>query len=114
MESVKSYRIDVSMPYSAYVEGHRVTGEVTGIMIEDQSDKKDYYSYMEMNAKVSVMDTSTEVKSVEAYCDGTAFSYYSDGGNWRKLRSAMTAERYRAYKQGDSVVDMDLFDCENK
>lgn len=114
MASVKSYRIDVEMPYSAYVEGHRVTGEVTGIMIEDQSDKKDYYSYVEMNARVSVMDTSTQVKSVEAYHDGTAFSYYSEGSNWRKLCSPMTAEKYRAYKQGDSVVDIDLFDCENK
>ncbi len=114
MASVKSYRVDVEMPYAVYVEGHRVTGEVTGIMIEDKSDRKDYYSYVEMNAKVSVSGTSSEVKSVEAYHNGTAFSYYSEGGNWRKLRSPMTDDKYRAYKQGDSVVDMDLYDCENK
>lgn len=114
MANVKSYRIDVEMPYSAYIEGHRVTGEVTGILIEDQSNKKDYYSYMEMNATVSVMSTSTEVKSVEAYHEGNAYSYYREGDNWRKLRSPMTEDKYRSYKQGDSVVDMDLYDCENK
>lgn len=114
MASVKSYRIDVEMPYTMYVDGEKVTGEIAGIMIEDQSDRKDYYTYTEMNVKVTVSGTTVNGKSVEAYHNGTAFSYYSEGGSWRRLRSPMTEKQYRAYKESDSMLELDLYSCKSK
>lgn len=113
MSDVQNYRVDVEMKYTVYVGASKVTGTATGIMIEDQGEgKNDYYSYMEMTNEMKSNGTSFRLRNVEAYIDGNAFSQFGDGKVTRRLYSEMTRKEYQAYRQGDSLIEMDLEDCE--
>ncbi len=114
MDNLQSYRVDVEMKYTVYVGANKVSGTAEGVMIEDRGeDKNDYYSYMEMTNEIKSNSTSLKLRNVEAYIDGTAYSLFGDGKITRRLYSEMTREDYNAYRQGDSLIEMDLENCEN-
>ncbi|MBQ7379809.1 MAG: hypothetical protein IJW70_09085 [Clostridia bacterium] len=114
MADVKSYRVDVEMTYVAYSGTTKITGTAEGIMIEDQGENNDdYYSYVEMVNNMKSNSSSFKIRNVDAYVDGRAFSMFGDGDITRRLYSEMTLKEYNAYRQGESLTEMNLEDCEN-
>lgn len=113
MNDYKSYRVDIEMTYTTYVGG-KITGTAKGFMIEDQGEKKDdYYSYMELQNEVKNGSASIRIRTVEAYCDGLAFSIFGDGAATRRLYAEMSVKEYNAYRQGESVTQLNLEDCKS-
>ena len=114
MENVQSYRTDIEMQYRTYAGGGKITGSATGVLIEDRpEDESDYYSYMELKNEIKSGNTTIKLRNTEAYLDGTAYSLFGDGKFTRKLYSEMTPEEYNVYREGESLVEFNLQDCEN-
>lgn len=117
LNGLQSYRIDVTGNIVAYADYKKITGTLTGVAIEDIGDgKDDYYTYIEMTNKSSVGSSgdSITVKTTEAYYDGYAYSYYSEGDTWRRLCSPMTKREYQNYVADDSLLELNPEDCKNK
>ncbi len=117
LNSLQSYRIDVTGNIVAYADYKKITGTLTGVAIEDLgTDKDDYYTYIEMTNKsyVGNSNDSITVKTTEAYYNGYAYSYYSEGETWRRLCSPMTKREYQNYVADDSLLELDPEDCKNK
>ena len=115
MDSYESYRADIQIPFCIYYDSYKIEGDITGIIIEDRAREDDYYSYMEMSAEMASpqLDYSTSFKTVDAYHEGNAFTSYVGGTTSCKLYSPLTPEQYLAYREGDSVTDIDFTDCDN-
>ena len=118
MATVKSYRVDVQMDFTLLAQGTPIVCKLSSIMIEDKSKGVfDYYSYTEIENDMTVGEgrgSNILVKSIDAYCDGRAFSSYSRGKAGRKIYSKMAATDYIQFRAGDNdIVEMDYADCEN-
>ncbi len=114
MEKLQNYRVDIEMTYRVFVGSTKVTGTAKGVVIEDKGESKnDFYTYMEMTNELKSGSNSFRLRNVEAYIDGTAYSLFGDGNVTRKLYSEMTQKEYAKYRQGDSLIEMDLENCKN-
>ena len=118
LESLDSYRIDVEAAYTAFVGTTRITGSLEGFTIEDQGkNNKDYYIYTEITNRTKTGGSNGKnvtVRNTEAYCDGYAYSYYSESSGGRKLCSPMTKREYLAYIADDNVTRVNLDGCEKR
>ena len=117
VQSLDGYRIDVTGSFTAYADTTKIIGTLEGFAIEDQGkDKDDYYYHMEMINKSQTGNGSQNVtvKSTEAYYDGYAYSFYSEGATWRKLCSPMTKNEFLDYIADDSLLEIKTDGCKNK
>lgn len=113
MNDLQSYRIDVEMKYTVYVNANKVTGTATGFMLEDKGEgKDDYYSYIEMTNETKSGSTTIRLRNVDAYHEGIAYSLFGDGKVTRRLSAKMTRAEYDTYRDGDSLVEINLQDCD--
>ncbi len=117
MSRVKSYRTDMEMHYSFFVDDTKMRGTLNGILIEDQGKGRgDYYYYSETSHSLTVgsIHNPTKTRILNAYYDGTAFSSVTQGKTIIKLCSPMSASGYRKYQlQHSAVADVDYTNCKN-
>ncbi len=115
LASLDGYRIDVEGTITAYAGTTKITGTLEGFAIEDQGkNKDDYYYHTEMTNRSKTNNANVTVRTTEAYYDGYAYSYYSEGSTWRKLCSPMTKKEYLNYISDDSLFELETDDCKSR
>lgn len=117
MDALTSYRTDMNMKMTFYINGVEVKGEGSGYSIEDLKHEGEYYFYTESTTKVSAgaLSMNQTQTNVEAYCKGNYFISNEQDGTSQKLYSAMSAEDAKAYRLESEMNTLDLIeDCTTK
>ncbi len=117
MDALDSYRADMSMKMTFFINGIEVTGDGTGYTIQDLKLEGDYYFYTETTTKVTAKGLSMDQtqKNIEAYYKGNYFISNEQDGAAQKLYSSMTAEEAKEYRLESELDTLDLIkDCTAK
>ena len=101
MNALKSYKTDMSISMTSFVEGYEMKMDATSSLIMNVNVDGKYYFYEESTAKITIDELSVEetLKTIEAYYAGNYFISNEESGMIQKLYSPMTAEEAKEYRR---------------
>ncbi len=118
MDALDSFRIDMTVNMTLFVDGNEIKGDIQGYMVENKDVEGTYYYCQDATSKITSekLSLNESISNFEAYYNGNYFiSNGEQNKPTQKLYSAMTEEEFLAYRADNDTDTFDFIrDCAEK
>lgn len=109
MDSVESYRTDITMDLTMYTMGEEVKMNAEGYSLYSQKGGHCDYTYNKVTVRSDKLDIDKNSETVKAFIDGTLYLYDKSDGEESGKYAAVSEKEYKEYTDlAGGLFDIDV------